>query len=131
MVAILGHVSGGIPGSAVEQLVLLDESGKLLDRLACGINNRYGELFTEVADKPAPNGARLVVRFKPRAPKFSTWHNWHTITYGGKPYTFWEEERNDPVNWMERGLVRAKIRQDKFQVLFPELKQPDGEKAKQ
>jgi hypothetical protein len=128
VVAILGTRVVAIPGVMAQQLVLLDGRGKVLDRLACGINSRYGILFTEVSDKPATDGAQLAVRFKPNFPHLSTWHNWHTVTYDGKPYSFYVEQKDDPVNWMEKGLVRGKFQQGKFQVVFPELKQPDGEK---
>jgi hypothetical protein len=130
VVAVLGIGRLSVPGVTAQQVILLDEGGRILDRLACGINTRYGDLATEILDRPATDGAQLVVRFKPLFPDQSTWHNWHTITYGGKPYTFYTEEKNEPVNWLERGLVRAAIKRDKLQVLFPELKQPDGEKAK-
>ncbi len=70
------------------------------------------------------DSARLVIRFIPNYK--SNWHNWHRITHADKSYTFWAAEKNEPVDWVNLGLVRTAIRGGKFHVLFPELTKPDA-----
>ena len=125
-VVILGTASFSIPGIEAQKLILLDDTGKILDELSCGINTRYGSLLTGYRKRDEDDGARLVVRFTPVLLNKSNWHNWHTITYEGKPYTFRSKEKDEPIDWVNRGLVRVAIRDGKFRVLFPELKKPDA-----
>ena len=93
--------------------------------MSCGINTRYGSLLTGYPKRDEDDGAKVVIRFTPNTDK-SIWHNWHTITHEGKPYTFRAEEKDEPIDWVNRGLVRVAIRDGKFRVLFPELKKPDA-----
>lgn len=113
-----------VPGIAAEQLVALDPSGRVTDRLACGINSRYGDLTTEFPAKPEVDGAELVVRFVPNRLNGGGWHNWHTITRDGKGYTIWAKDEGNTGGWAKQGLLRAVIRGGKFRVLFPALPEP-------
>jgi hypothetical protein len=123
VVVILTAEGESIPGTAAEQLVLITEDGEILDKLFCEINSRYGSVGTQVKSPPEPDGAQLAIVFFPGPGNSSRWHNWHTISYGGKRYTFSEKESKEPTVWDEKGLCRVKIEDDKFVVLFPELKE--------
>src|SRR5262245_20239072 len=81
LLVILGPRPGTIPGLEAQQLILMDESGKYLDKIACGINYRYGKLETEVQPKPADDGAQLVIRFVPRGADNKHHHFWHAINH--------------------------------------------------
>ncbi len=121
VVALLGTNSASVPGLTAQKLLLFDASGAVLDQLACGINTRYGDLATEAPAKAQADGADLVIRFVPQNPQ-SPWHNWHTVTYDGKPYTF---RATDPTDWAKQGLVRVAVRKGKFGVLAPTLDRAD------
>jgi len=113
------------PGTAVQQLVLLNRQGSFLDKLACHINSRYGDLRTEITKGPETDGAQLVIRFRPDPMNKSQWHHWHTITYGGKAYTSnVPEQQPQPSDWITKGLCRIAIREGKFVVLFPRPEKP-------
>ena len=122
VVAILGATGFSVPGIECQKLILIDDAGKILDELSCGINTRYGSLTTAYPKRDDDDGAQLVIQFVPTPDNKSKWHNWHTITHEGKPYTF---RANEPIDWVNRGLVRLAIRDGKFRVLFPELVKPN------
>src|SRR5262249_11528583 len=81
--AIVGH------GTEVEQLILLDEGGKVLDKISCAMSTRYGRLQTEVKDKPEDDKAQVIIRF---TQGFTPWHAWHLITYKKLAYSFRQKE---------------------------------------
>ncbi len=126
-----------IPGVSAQQLVLISPEGKILDRVQCDMNSRYGVVETDVLSKPASDGARLVMRFvgrqwSPGGPRTKS-HNWHTIAFRGKFWTFGAaagEDNNAHGQWNEKGLCRIGIANDKFVVLFPNLQMPEIKKAK-
>jgi hypothetical protein len=128
----------GVPGSSGQQLVLLSLKGKILDRIQCDINSRYGTVRTEILPKPDSGGACAVIRFvgmgmAPGKGKWHNWwHNWHTIVFHDKFWTFTENEKDAGPHslWNEQGLCRIGIANDKFVVLFPKLQMPDVKKAK-
>ena len=117
-VAILGAEPFSVPGVAAQQLVLFDHAGRVLDRVGCGINSRYGDLVTEVPARAPADGAELVVRFVPNSK--SGWHNWHAVTHGGRSLTFRAQEKGDPVDWAGQGLLRVAVRGEKFAVAWPD-----------
>jgi hypothetical protein len=114
-------------GSSALQLVLLTTEGRILDRVRCGINGRYGVLSVEVLPKVDPDGARIVIRFVGRvfAGSPGLWHNWHDIGFQGKVWKFWTKESHTPNQWNERGLCRLQIANGKWRVVFPKLDLPD------
>ena len=129
VVAILGAGSFSIPGVEAQKLILIDDTGKILDELSCGINTRYGSLLTGYPKRDEDDGAKIVIRFTPRTDK-STWHNWHTVTHGENTYTFRSREKGDPIDWLGRGLVRVAIKNRKFRILFPEVNEPENKDPK-
>lgn len=112
-----------IPGTSAEQLVLLSSGGRILDRLQCHMNSRYGRIVHEILEQPEPDGTQIVLRFQPRTS--SWWHNWHTISHQGAIETFRDKEIEGRDEWDEKGLVRIAIRDDQFTVLFPKIKRQD------
>ena len=125
-----------VPGMTGDQIVLLSQAGKILGRLRCAINSRYGIVKTEILPKAEADGSRIVVGFVARRYPFSRkpsyWHNWHTITFGGKDWTFRtpETKQDEPDIWNRKGLCRLGISADKLVVAFPKLEMPDLAKAK-
>lgn len=135
-VAIQSNVPLTIPGVSMQQIVLLTPGGKILDRLQCEINSRYGRTETEIPAEPFADGAQVVIRFVGSA--FPTGaptlcHNWHAIRFRDRFWTFWTRSREGgerPTKWNERGLCRIAIADDKLLVLFPKLEMPELGKAK-
>jgi hypothetical protein len=117
VLVILGAPDFGVPGTSVQQLILLSEDGQILDKLSCDINSRYGEVITEFKEDEAPDGARVIMVFKSRYS--SGWHNWHAITHGGRSSTFYENEKDLQSIWNEHGLCRIKVEGDRFVIIFP------------
>jgi hypothetical protein len=132
VVAILRGIDPFIPGRDTQVLLLLDHEGRLLDRLACGINNRLTRMYvpagtfrTDVPAAPEADGAQLVVRYVPE-PGGSVSGNWsHEITQGGRTNRFpWDQGRPGALpsaEWGGKGLCRVAVRDGKFVVLFPPL----------
>jgi hypothetical protein len=117
-----------VPGMAAQQVVLVTAQGTILDRVQCDINSRYGTMRTEVLPKPDADGARVVIRFVGhKAPdgRRLAWHNWHTIVHEGKGRTFREKETDQPSIWNEKGLCRIKVAEDKFSLVFPDVRAPE------
>jgi hypothetical protein len=133
--AVQPAVPVGVPGTSASQVVLLTAKGKILDRIRCDINSRYGTVKTEVLPTPHADGTRAVVRFvgdiRPNGQQ-STWHGWHTILFRDRSWTFHvnEREANAHSLWNENGLCRIGIAKDKFVVLFPRLEMPDLSETK-
>jgi hypothetical protein len=125
--AILGTPGFTVPGLAAQQLVLIDHPGRILDKVGCGINTRYGRLAVDGNNTSEADGAQLVIRFVAPSGTGSTWRNWHTLTYQGQAYTFREDEHDEPSVWDTNGLCRIGVRKGKFVVLFPRLEKADGE----
>ena len=114
-----------IPGVSAQQLVLLSRDGKILDRLQCDINSRYGVVVPVIKTDPEPDGSQIILRFKGTVwPSHGTnyWHNWHTISHAGARTTFQDREEKTPDEWDEKGLARIGIRHDRFELLFPQMK---------
>lgn len=124
VVAIVHAEDISLPGVEAQQLVLLDSRGRILDKIACGINSRYGTTKVEATDK-AEDGARLVIRFVPHKYNKSSWHNWHTITRGGRDHTYREPESGKPNEWDREGLCRVAIKSGKFAVVYPDLEKAE------
>lgn len=128
VVAVQSIEAMGVPGTSAQQLVLLTPEGKILDRLQCHINSRYGRLEASVSHDGA--GARIAILFEARVrhEKGNGWHNWHTIAFRGRFYTFREKETDEFNEW-DQGLCRAEIADGKFAVVFPRLEWPEEELA--
>ena len=132
VMAILGCFIASVPGISVQQLVLMDPDGRILDKLSCDMNSRYGVLVTEVRDPPDSDGAQAVLVCWCRE---GHWHNWHTICHGTMAVTFREQETETPSAWDRKGLCRVGIDGDRFEILWPEMNSgeaketaPDGYK---
>jgi hypothetical protein len=102
--------------------------GKLLDRIRCETDKRYGILRW---DFHGPNqiiltgGGHDVRDFT--APPYS-WHYWHAVVFRNKRYTFWSEEGRFEHNL--RGwptILRGEIRDGKFVITSPRLESPQDE----
>jgi len=119
VIVILGTDPIGVPGVEAQEILLLDETGKIRDQLSCGINSRYGSLITEFPSQPQDDNAQIVIRFVSTGT--SGWHNWHTINYEGESHTFSVLGNRDPVELTSLGLVRLEVRDRKFSVIFPDL----------
>ena len=111
-----------IPGTSAVQLVLLSSRGKILDRLQCHMNSRYGKIMPLILDKPTPDRASIVLKFKGHTwPSGTNWcHNWHTIAHQGTGETYRDREAEGKNEWDEKGLARIGIALDRFDILFPE-----------
>jgi hypothetical protein len=119
VVLIMSKRGQSIPGMSAQQVILVGRDGRLLDKLVCHINSRYGELGTEVRVPSDSDGAQILIVFHPMWE--SGRHHWHEIIYGNKSFRFQEGYEKQTV-WSRKGLCRVKIADDKFVVLFPELK---------
>src|ERR1051326_4402670 len=82
VVVILSSAIFSVPGTSLQQLILLSEDGLILDKLTCDINSRYGETRTQIKQEPDSDGAQIVIVFEPNRSS-SGWHNWHAINYAG------------------------------------------------
>jgi len=116
------------PGLEAQQLLLMDQDGTLLDKLGCSMSVRYGRLRSIVNTKSGEDKAHVVIDF---IPNLSRWHNWHTITYKGQAYTFYDtssrnEDTNQPSEWTKNGLCRVSIENRRFTIIFPKLTKPDS-----
>jgi hypothetical protein len=123
----------GVPGTTIEQIVLLTTEGQIMDRIRCAISSRYGAMKTSVSLTPESDGSLIIIRFEGH--KYSNddqglWHNWHEISYHDKKWTFGADENTKPNIWNEKGLCRIGIADDKFKVIFPNMELPDFGKAK-
>jgi hypothetical protein len=137
-VIVQDNIASSVPGTYIEQVVLLTTEGKILDRIRCEINSRFGTMRTSVSDKPDSDDAQIIIRFEGR--KYpntgqALWHNWHVISYHEKKWAFGAappnmSNINKPNIWNEKGLCRIGIAEDKFKVIFPKLEMPDFSKAK-
>ena len=119
VVVVLGSTPFSVPGTALQQLVALDPSGRVTDRVTCHINSRYGGLKTEFFGKPEADGADLVVRFVPNPISGGSGHYWHTISRDRQSYTFRAQEKGEPVDWAQQGLLRAALRDGELRVVSP------------
>ncbi len=118
VVVVLRGRSHWIPGHDTQYLLLLDQDGRIADRLSCAINNRLTRRFrghpptfcTDVPPAPETDGARLVVRYSG-----SVSGNWsHQVTHEGKTHSYyWGQDGPNA------GLCRVGVRGGKFVVLFP------------
>jgi hypothetical protein len=122
VVVILGTNPISVPGVEAQKILLLDTTGKIRDQVSCEINTRYGRLATEFLQPQQYDDASIVIRFVPCCPAYPPWHNWHTISYEGKSYTFWSLGNRDPEDVARKGLVRLSVQDGRFSVIFPELR---------
>mgnify|MGYP006287225769 CR=1 FL=1 len=102
-----------MPGTSAQQLVLLSADGRILDRVQCHINSRYGRVVA-LFPKNEPDGADAVLAFRGKH-----WHNWHTIIHKRMSETFRDKETDRANEWDQRGLCRVAIADDQFQIIFP------------
>jgi hypothetical protein len=116
------------PGAEAQQLILLGEDGKVLDKVECIMTARSGSLLTTAVDEPWEDKAQIVIRHIPFSD--NTRHGWHVIVHDKRAYTF----RPDPVPndaprkstvWFQKGLCRLAIQDGKFVSVFPKLEKPD------
>ncbi len=112
-----------MPGTSAVQLVLLDMEGRILDRLQCEINSRYGIIVPEIRENPDSDGSQAVLRFQGDgfAGKTSLWHNWHAIQYRGRTYMFSDSAQAHDPAWTTEGLCRVAVQKNGFSVRFPRL----------
>ena len=142
--AIQGADSCCTDGIRGEQIVLLEPRGKLLDRIQCSIlKSPLGRenLSVEIHQAPQVDGAQVIIRFVGRSVSFrggkeipAWFHNYHSILYHGRDYSFWTddrilktEKRLEPDVWSKKGLCRAKILDGKLSIIFPRLEQPEDQ----
>ncbi|MHC4662710.1 MAG: hypothetical protein ACYS8W_13600 [Planctomycetota bacterium] len=125
---VVGNLAVSVPGTSAQLIILIGKNGRILDSIGCGINSRYGGISTNVKATPAPDGAQFVINFIGN--EFNDyWHNWHDIVYKGETFKFWDDdERHQPSDWNRKGLCRFRIENDRFKVLFPELKKEEEKK---
>jgi hypothetical protein len=135
--AVLRGDNGVIPGSDTQYLLLLDQEGKLLDRLSCAISNRHcmvvgtqDRFRTDVLAVPEADGARLVIRYNPPSGQRISGNWGHEITQRGNTHTFlWDQSRPSAIRsseWKSKGLCRMAVRGDKFTLVFPPLGEPNS-----
>ena len=61
VLVILANDSPIIPGTNLQQLVLLGNDGRILDKFGCHVDARQGALLTEIRSPPDPDGAQLAI----------------------------------------------------------------------
>ena len=121
-----------IPGEDTQLLVLRDGERKLLDVVSCSINSRlthmtFGDFITQVLDPPVEDGASLVLRLLTCDDR-EFGGNWsHNVTCHGRIYTYhWHQSSQGAIpaaDLKRNGLCRLAIKDGKFAVLFPSLKE--------
>jgi hypothetical protein len=122
-----------IPGDDTQWLVLRDRERKLLEVVSCSINSRlthmaFGDFISEVLDPPGEDGASFGLRLVIEDERDFGGHFSHNVTCHGKISTYhWSRDRQGGVpaaDLKSKGLCRlAAIKDDKFAVLFPSLKE--------
>lgn len=124
VVVILGSHWAGMPSVEAQKVILLDKNGRILDQIAAAINSRYGKVVTHLTTGP-PGRSEVTIRVQPWRKGGS--HNWHTITYHKKAYTF--DVRPKPgigeVVADPDLVCRFGIEDSRFKVLSPDLVKPD------
>jgi hypothetical protein len=117
-----------------QHLLLLDRHGRVRDRLCCQIDLSLAviarsEFRTEVLGRQEPGGTCLVVRYRPAAGESIDPEWGHTITHGGKTFTYrWDQGRPGavkPREWGRKGFCRVGVRGGKFLVLWPDLEKAE------
>ena len=79
VIAVLG--SPGKSGTpSAQQLVLISPDGRILDKLLCNINSRYGGIHTETRIPSDPDEAQMVIILETAQLNSTGWHNWHRKT---------------------------------------------------
>jgi hypothetical protein len=99
-------------------VVLMDQSGAILDRISASLNNRSP---CEVAEVREHNSTQIIVR-NPILGAYR--HCWYSITYCGREYKFESglfPPLLSPAELEHWGLCRIAVQDDKFNVLFPKL----------
>src|SRR5262249_1585148 len=106
-------------GSEAQQVILLAEDGKVLDRIQCLMRSQLSgsEMITAAMDKPQEDQAQIVIRHVPNDD--NTWHGWHVIVYDKRAYTFYADPlpnnaRNKSTAWYQKGLCRLAIQDGKL-----------------
>lgn len=126
VVALLNQPAFSVPGTEIRKLILFGDDGKFLDSVICTVGSRYGTLRTVQTNPDKSDGAQFIVRFISRF-EASKWHHSHTILHGENSYTFDVAEKNEPIDWINRGLVRLAIKNGRFWIQFPVVNE-DGDK---
>lgn len=115
------------PGDETRKLILFSDDGKFLDAVTCSVGSRYGTVTTVQTNPDKSDGAQFIVRFIPARLNKSKWHRSHTILHGENSYTFDVAEKDESIDWINRGLVRLAIKNGRFWIQFPVVNE-DGDK---
>src|SRR5262249_18670576 len=109
----------------------------LLDSLSCSISSRltytwhHGAFRAEVPTKSEQDGTDIAIRYVPEKGKrlLGRWE--HEIRHDNRTHTFDWNQASPPgitsAEWKEKGLCRITVRDGKFEVLWPPLK--DGKEG--
>jgi hypothetical protein len=122
VVVILEPAPVVIPGPWMQDLLLLDGRGRLLDRVQCTINSRLftdGVFRTDFTNEAERDGARLIVRFTPTDEGEELSNFSHEILLGGNSRKFsWKDGFHQ---WKQYGLCRVTVKESMFHVLRPAM----------
>ena len=121
VVAVMSPEVRWSPGTSVQQLILLDQNGRILDKLACSTGSRFGVVRTEVKASPAADGAQIVIRYISDT-GLPGGHAGHFITHDQEPVLFTEGDELRSAVWKKKGLCRIRVADDRFEIVFPEMK---------
>jgi hypothetical protein len=125
VLVLLKYCTHTIPGDDVQTVILLDEQGRLLDRLACEINSRLsrdalGQFHTVIPAEPDADGAQLVIRLDGQSARGNFAH--YVEHAGRRAQYYWGQDdapHDRPTEWDKKGLCRIAIKDGKLKVLFP------------
>ena len=121
-----------IPGWDTYYLFLVDPSGRLLDKLSCSIESRltcswyFGVFSAKFSTERETDVGDIVIRYVPEKGKrlLGRWE--HEIRRNGRVYTFDLNQSSPPgitsAGWKEKGLCRIAVRDGRFEVLWPPLR---------
>src|ERR1700733_48609 len=146
VLVILESNDFAVPGVDAVELLLVAPDGKLLDKVGCEMNSRYGKLEVRT-----PHAMQAAIFAVPNEPSES--YMGHTIAARGHTYTFWPEgdlhaemftppaivngrrstelesrvsvdihyRRPRPPAWSRNGLLQVAVANNKLQIPFPAL----------
>jgi hypothetical protein len=136
VVAILRGWDRAFPGRDTQYLFLFDKDGKIVDKLSCGVNakltrwsaDRQAAFRTEQVLVPGQKDPLLQIRYVPSANETFSGSWSHKIVYQSKSYTYpWKQVLPTdiaPEEFEIKGLCRLAVKDGRFVVVFPELKNP-------
>jgi hypothetical protein len=117
-----------IPGSDSRRLILMDNKGWFLDKVACWIDSRLtrgwgrnGSFRVERCQAPQPDGAQFIFRYLPPAGERVSGQQAHAVTHGRKWQRFCWDRDIQASEWEEKGLCRIAIGNNAFEVVWPPL----------